>query len=130
MSDERRAGSGAKQRRRAHRSGIRAEWLAIALLRVKGYSILARRYSAPGGEIDVIARRGDTIAFVEVRRRARLETAQVSITPQKRQRIRRAVRAWLTRHPAAIGRTLRVDAIFLAPWRWPRHVRNLYELEL
>ena len=130
MSHERRAAADSNQRRRAHQRGMRAEWLAIALLRLKGYSILARRYNAPGGEIDVVARRGDTIAFVEVRQRAVLETAQGSVTPQKRQRIRRAVRHWLTRHPAAMVRTLRADAIFLAPRRWPRHVQNLFELDL
>jgi putative endonuclease len=54
-------------KRAASRSGWRAEQIAVLALRLKGYRILAVRFSAKGGEIDIVARRGTTIAFVEVK---------------------------------------------------------------
>lgn len=104
-----------KARRRAYDRGLRAEWLAVMVLRLKGYRILARRYTAPGGEIDIVAARGAVVAFVEVKHRAALTAARTAITEQKRQRISRAASHWLVRHPSAVARTLRGDAIFWLP---------------
>ncbi len=106
-----------------------AERVAIILLRLKFYSILARRYRIRGGEIDIIARRGDTIAFVEVKARSSLEEARSAITPAKRRRLSRAARVWLAANPYAAGFTLRGDAVFVAPWRLPRHLPAAIELE-
>jgi putative endonuclease len=117
-------------RRSAYRRGIRAEWIAEAILRLKLYRILARRYSAPGGEIDIIAARGNVVAFVEVKHRSNLELARVSITHRKRQRISRAARHWLARHPRSAAKVLRGDAVFLAPRTWPVHEENVFELAL
>lgn len=99
-------------------------------LQLKFYSILARRYAVRGGEIDIIARRGDTIAFVEVKVRPSLDEARGAITAQKTRRLSRAARAWLAAHPYAAALTLRGDAMFVAPWRWPRHVPAAIELEI
>ena len=118
------------RRRGAHLYGLRAETIAAILLTVKGYSILARRYSAHGGEIDLIARRGRAIAFIEVKARADLDAALDSISAAKRRRIARAVRAWLTRNPWAADFTLRGDAVFVAPGRLPRHAPAAYRLEI
>ncbi len=117
-------------RKQAYARGLRAEWLAIAMLRLKGYRILARQYHAPGGEIDVIAARGDVIAFVEVKHRHEMDVARTAITHQKRQRLTRAVRHWLTRHPNVAQKVLRGDPVFMAPRRWPRHEENVFELNL
>jgi putative endonuclease len=119
----------ADERRVAHGQGIIAERVAIIVLRLKFYSILARRYSIRGGEIDIVARRGDTIAFVEVKIRPSLDEARAAITPAKRRRLSRAASVWLAANPYAAGFTLRGDAVFVAPWRWPRHVRAAIELE-
>jgi putative endonuclease len=118
-----------KRRRRAYLFGLNAETIAAALLRLKGYSILARRYVVSGGEIDLIAKRGDSIAFVEVKARDRLDAAAESITAAKRRRIARAARVWLARNPWAVHLTLRGDAIFVAPRRLPRHTHSAYRLE-
>lgn len=117
-------------RRRAHRAGHGAEWVALLYLRCKGYRILARRFTVKGGEIDIIVRRGETIAFVEVKLRATLADAQVSIAPAKRRRMARAARVFLANQRSATGLTLRADAMFLAPWRWPLHVPAAFELDL
>lgn len=107
-----------------------AERLALLWLVLKGYRPLARRYLAHGGEIDLIMRRGGTVAFVEVKARATLEAALTSIDPAKRRRFGRAARAWLARNPRATGLTLRADAVFLAPGAWPRHFEGAFELDL
>ena len=90
----------AKGRRRAtYLRGQSGETLALFAMIMKGYRPLARRFSANGGEIDLVLRRGDTVAFVEVKARANLETALVAIDAKKRARFSRAVRAWITRNP-------------------------------
>ena len=57
-------------RRRSERAGRRAEWIGALILTLKGYRILARRFRVHSGEIDLIARRGDVIAFIEVKARS------------------------------------------------------------
>ncbi|MGA2044371.1 MAG: YraN family protein [Roseiarcus sp.] len=117
-------------RRRAHVFGLRAEWIAAAWLLMKGYRILARRFSAAGGEVDLIARRGLTVAFVEVKARPELDEAATAIGEIKRRRLSRAARVWLTRNPWAVRATLRGDAVFVAPGRLPRHAPAAYLLDL
>ena len=119
-----------KRRRSAHLFGLKAESIAVLLLRLKGYSIVARRYAVSGGEIDLIARRGGSIAFVEVKARADLDAAASAISATKRRRIARAARVWLARNPWAAGLTLRGDAVFVAPRRLPRHAPSAYRLEI
>jgi putative endonuclease len=111
-----------KRRRGAHLFGLKAESIAVMLLRLKGYSIVARRYAVSGGEIDLIARRGGAIAFVEVKARADLDDAAAAISATKRRRI--------ARNPWAAGLTLRGDAVFVAPRRLPRHAPSAYRLEI
>ncbi len=116
-------------RRRAHRAGLGAEWAAVAVLAAKGYRVLDRRYLVKGGEIDIVARRGGTIVFVEVKLRASLDDARAAITPTKRRRIARAARVFVSRQRTP-GLTYRADAILCAPWRWPLHVPAAFELDL
>ena len=117
-------------RRRAHLFGLRAEAIAAILLRLKGYRILARRFAAAGGEIDLVVCRGATVAFVEVKARDELDAAASAIVTAKRRRIGRAARVWLARNPWAAGATLRGDAVFIAPGRLPRHLAAAYSLRL
>jgi putative endonuclease len=65
------------------------------ILRLKGYRVLARRYHIRGGEIDIVAWRGDTVAFVEVKVRPTLDEAREAIGVVKRRRISRAARSSL-----------------------------------
>lgn len=120
----------ARDRRRANGFGLRAERFAALVLRLWGYRILACRYRVKGGEIDVVARRGDTIAFVEVKARPTLDEARTAIDFAKRRRMSRAAGVWLRANPWAASLTLRGDAVYLAPWRWPRHATAAIELDL
>ncbi len=118
---------------RARRSGAlgrRSESLAIIWLFLKGYRLLARRFGGKGGEIDLIMKRGRCVIFVEVKRRGMMEEALVSITPKKRRLVAARVRQWLALNPWAMDFDLRVDAVFLAPLRRPRHLAGVFELVL
>lgn len=119
-----------RRRRRAHRAGHGAERIAILYLRLTGWRILARRYLVKGGEIDIVARRGRTIAFVEVKLRASMELAATSIDGAKRRRMARAARSFVSRQRSDAGLTYRADALYLAPWRLPRHVPAAFELAM
>lgn len=114
----------------AHRAGVRAERLAAWLLMLKGYRILARRYAAAGGEIDIVARRGRTVVFVEVKARGALDDARIAITAAKEHRIGGAVRHWLARNEWAMAMTLRCDAVFIGRGSFPRHVAAVMALHL
>ena len=119
-----------ERRRATFLRGHRAEWMALLFLMAKGYRPLARRYAAAGGEIDLIVRRGGTVAFVEVKARGAMDDALSAITPAKRRRFSRAARAWLARNPWATSKTWRADAVFVAPRRWPQHIVSAFELEM
>jgi putative endonuclease len=113
-------------RQAAERRGRRAETLALLYLRMKGYRLLARRYRTPVGEIDLIVRRGRTIAFVEVKRRGSGDEAAEAITASGQRRIARAASAWLARHPEAAAQTLRFDAVLIAGRHWPVHLPGAF----
>ncbi len=117
-------------RQRALAAGQRAEVLAALYLRLKGYRILARRYCVRGGEIDLIARAGSTIAFVEVKYRPTLLQAMTAIDGAKHRRVSRAAAHWLAANPWATRLTLRGDAVYLAPRHWPRHAIAAMSLAL
>lgn len=110
------------ERRRAVGRGRSGEWLAALRLMASGYRIVARNYRSPVGEIDLIARRGRTLIFVEVKRRADHSLAAESILPRQQARIRRAAEAFLAQRPELATFSLRFDAILIAPWRAPQHI--------
>lgn len=78
-------------------TGQRAEELAAAYLRAKGLAIVERNFRAKVGEIDLIAKDGAEIVFVEVRARAGrgFGGAAASVDGPKRRRLVRAARLWL-----------------------------------
>jgi putative endonuclease len=119
-----------EKRLRAGLFGRRAEQLEILFLRARGYRIIGRTYIVRGGEIDIIARRGSALAFVEVKARPRLEDALIAITPAKRRRMSVAARHWLGANEWAMRCSLRGDLVAIAPWRMPRHLVGAVELRL
>src|SRR6201996_3032425 len=106
----------------AFRTGLSAEARAAAWLMAKGYRILARRFRTPYGEIDIVAKRRNLIAFIEVKARASLDDAAYAVTPRQQQRIIEAAQAWLIAHPEHAELELRFDAMLMAPRRLPRHL--------
>lgn len=114
-------------RQKRYRAGIWAEKFAAVWLFFKGYSVLARRYKCPLGEIDLIVKRGKTIAFVEVKYRQSLADAAFSISDHQKQRIVRSANFWLQANSQQVYETLTMDVILLAPLRLPQHIQNAFE---
>jgi len=96
-------------------------------LRLVGYRILARDYRTPMGEIDVIARRGNILAAVEVKARGDLRLAAEAVTPRQRRRIRRALDHFLTHNPPLAALAVRFDLMLVAPGAWPRHIAGAWQ---
>ena len=111
----------------AFRTGLSAESRAAAFLIAKGYRILAKRFRTPYGEIDLVARRRNLIAFVEVKARANLDDAAWAVTPRQQQRIVNAAQAWLMAHPEHAEFEMRFDAMLVAPKSLPRHLLAAFD---
>jgi putative endonuclease len=114
-------------RLRHYRRGHRGEWLAALALMLKGYRILARRYRTRLGEIDLIARRGDVVAIVEVKVRPSLRQAMEALPALSERRIAAAADLWLARQPDHARLSLRFDMVAVVPRRWPAHVENIFQ---
>lgn len=112
-----------KHRAARERDGRRGETLAAWALRLKGWRILARRVKTPRGEVDIVARRGRTVAFVEVKWRANGVAADQAIDAFRLRRVVEAAEALAPRY-ARTGDDIRIDVMLLAPGRLPRHIVN------
>ncbi len=112
-------------RREREQGGRRAETLACWGVRLKGWKILARRVKTPLGEVDVVARRGRTVAFVEVKARASASDAALALDEYRLRRVAAAAQA-LAHRFARDGDDVRIDAVFIVPRRLPRHMANVW----
>ena len=119
----------APEREAAFRLGLSAESRAAAYLIAKGYRIAARRWRCPAGEIDIVARRGSLLIFVEVKARAKLDDAAYSVTERNQRRVAASASAWLAGHPDDAMCDMRFDAILVAPRSLPRHIQGAFEAE-
>ncbi|WKA28786.1 YraN family protein [Bradyrhizobium roseum] len=117
----------APERVAAFRTGLSAESKAAAYLMAKGYRILAKRFRTRYGEIDLVARKRNLVAFIEVKARPSLDEAAYAVTPRQQRRIIDAAQAWLMAHPEHAEFELRFDAILIAPRRLPRHVLAAFD---
>ncbi|CAN1501614.1 COG0792 Predicted endonuclease distantly related to archaeal Holliday junction resolvase [Caulobacteraceae bacterium] len=117
------------QRAHAERSGRWAEGWAAFVLQLKGYAILGRRVQTPAGEIDLIARRGDVLAFIEVKMRQQTSDPGELLRPRQMARIVRAATGWTARRDWTQHFTWRYDLIVVTKWRWPNHVRDAWRPE-
>jgi putative endonuclease len=111
----------------AFRAGLSAEARAAVFLMAKGYRILAKRFRTPYGEIDIVARKRNLVAFIEVKARANLDDAAYAVTQRQQARIIDAAQAWLMAHPEHASFELRFDAMLIAPRRLPRHLLAAFD---
>jgi putative endonuclease len=113
-------------RQRAEKRGRGAETLACWYLRLRGWRILARRARVPGGEVDIVARRGRTLAFVEVKARNSADAAAFALDDWRLRRVAVAAERLAPRYMRE-GDDVRIDALFIVPRRWPRHLANVWQ---
>ncbi len=111
-----------RDRKAAEAFGGFGEKLATLLLVLKGYRIVARQYRSPVGEIDIIARRGRVLMFIEVKARKTAAAAEAAITTRQRTRIERAASAFIQNRPDLAHLDMRFDAFLIIRGHWPIHI--------
>ncbi len=113
----------------AHEFGRAAERLAVRFLQEQAYRIVAVNQRVGRGEIDIIARRGAVLAFIEVKaRRTRTCGApEDAVTPRKCRQVARLAALWLGSHPRALAGVsdVRFDIIAIDAQQRPPRVRHL-----
>lgn len=115
-----------RKRLKALRRGSLAEYRAALSLLMKGYRIVAFRYRTKLGEIDIIARKGNLIACVEVKARRSLDDSVFAVSNFSQQRIRAASDLWLAKQPDFARLSIRYDIVSVMPWRWPVHLPDAF----
>ena len=115
------------KRQQAEQRGRWAETAALWALRLKGYRLLARRFKSKAGEVDLIMRRGDVTAFIEVKARHTRDAALDSVTPHQARRIAAGASAWMSRDQLANRQFCRFDIVAVTPYQWPQHIENAYD---
>ena len=115
-----------RKRLKALRRGSLAEYRAALSLLMKGYRIVAFRYRTKLGEIDIIARKGNLIACVEVKARRSLNDSVFAASELAQRRIRAASDLWLAKQPDFTRLSVRYDIISVIPWRWPIHLPDAF----
>jgi len=113
-------------RQRAEASGRRGERVAGWWLRLRGWRILDRRVRTPAGEVDIVARRGTIIAFVEVKTRATAAELDFAIDHRRLTRVAAAAEYLMPRY-AGSGDDIRIDVILIAPGTRPRTIENAWQ---
>ncbi|WP_420548512.1 YraN family protein [Curvivirga sp.] len=112
---------------RSHVKGQIAERKARLWLHLKGYKVLEYRYKTPVGEIDILARKGDSLIAVEVKARQTEEEAKNAIQQKQWERIARAITFYQSKHPEVVACDIRFDAIFVVPMKMtPIHIKNAW----
>ncbi|SNS79805.1 YraN family protein [Sphingopyxis indica] len=110
----------------AEARGRKAERRAAWWLRLHGWRILGQRLRVPAGEVDLVARRGRTVAFVEVKWRDRAADLDHAIDQYRLRRVAAAAEMLSARF-AGPRDDIRIDVMLLAPRRLPRHLVHVWQ---
>lgn len=110
----------------SYATGIAAESRARGLLESKNYHILAHRYKTKGGEIDLVAKRGDHLAFVEVKGRKTYDEAAYAVLPRQQARIALAAEVFLGEHAELAHCSASFDVILVTPNRGCAHIEQAF----
>lgn len=113
-------------REKAERRGHFAEFIALMFLRLKGYRLLAWRYKTAQGEIDLIMRRRDVTAFIEVKARRTRDEGVTAVTTTQSRRISAAARFWMARDKIANSNFCRFDIVVVNAYFLPHHIENAF----
>jgi putative endonuclease len=116
----------ARDRIKSEGAGRTAELIVLWYLRLKGYRLLAHRYKSHAGEIDLIMRKGETTAFIEVKARNTIDNAVIAVTPYQSKRIAAAARVFMAKDRKAALQFCRFDIVAISPYHWPQHIENAF----
>ncbi|MPT47370.1 MAG: YraN family protein [Sphingobium sp.] len=112
-------------RLQAEQFGRQAERICAWWLRLKGWTILDRRVKIRAGEVDIIARKGKIVSFIEVKARASVADLDHAIDERRLLRVAAAAEALAHRY-LKIGDDMQIDVMLLARGRPPRHLMNVW----
>lgn len=114
-----------KQGRYNRLAGRLAEGLAVCALRLGGWRVLARNNKTSGVEVDILCRKGHTLAVAEVKYRKTRPQAHVALAPAQRDRLQRAL-AWWQGHLGHTG-PVQLDVLLIYPHPpfFERHTQGL-----
>lgn len=115
----------AAKRERAEQQGRRAESIAAGWLRLHGWRIMAQRVRTPRGEVDLIAKRGSLVAFVEVKARTKAKDLETAIDHHRLKRVAAAAEILYPEY-CKNGEDAQIDVILVAPRRLPTHLTNVW----
>lgn len=115
-----------KKPKKTYQFGIAAERLVIWFLRLKGYSILSWRYKTYFGEIDLIAKKGKTIIFIEVKARKSSELIEIVLRPKQVERIKKAAEFFIAKNPKFHNYDCRFDFVQVDKFFIPKHHKNFW----
>lgn len=115
-----------RKREKAEKRGHVAEFVALTYLRLKGYRLLAQRFKSPQGEVDLIMRRRDVTAFIEVKARSSRDHGVEAVTTTQSKRISAAARFWMARDRIANRNFCRFDIVVVSPYLLPHHIENAF----
>tara|TARA_B100001971_G_C17928557_1_gene401483 strand:- start:77 stop:430 length:354 start_codon:yes stop_codon:yes gene_type:complete len=110
----------------SYTKGLVAEKMSAMFLRLKGYRVLEARYKTKFGEIDLIVKKGKTIAFVEVKARQDKAKALEAISQKAQKRIMNAALMYIAEHPEYVDFEMRFDVMSVAPGLLPQHHQNMW----
>ena len=113
-------------RKKAEKRGHFAELIALMYLRLKGYRLLAQRFKTPQGEVDLIMRRRDVTAFIEVKARGSRDQGVEAVTTTQSRRIAAAARAWMARDKTSNQNFCRFDIVVVNAYLLPHHIENAF----
>ncbi len=117
---------------KAREDGYRAEDKAVLFLRLKGYRILERNFKPPrgtgAGEIDIIACKGKTLVFIEVKYRTSQDMAAEAVSAPVQARRIKGAEYFISIHPEYADSDMRFDAVLMAPKMLPKHIPNAWEV--
>lgn len=99
--------------------------MAAWWLRLQGWRVLDRRVRHPLGEVDLIVRRSDILAFIEVKTRTKKADLATAIDAYRLRRVAAAANALAPSYQRG-GEDIRIDVILIAPFAFPKHLINVW----
>ncbi len=113
----------------SYQKGQKAENIATLFLKLKGYQIIQRNYKNTFGEIDIIAKKQNTIIGIEVKKRKDEESALYAISEKQKQRIINSLSFFLSQNSKYNGFCVRIDAVFVYGNMKIKHIKNAWQEE-
>lgn len=107
--------------------GLEGERVALALLKLKGYTIIATRYKTPQGEIDIIASINNILVCVEVKTRQTATQGMWAVLPRQQARILNAYLCFCQKFKKYDTYMARFDVVICVPGKKPLHIEQAFE---